>query len=99
MLVRTVTDIGRLVKERRRHLGWDQQRLADEVGVTRQWVIQFEKGKPRAAIELVLRSLRVLRLNLDVTPPKANTAQDSTAPTLPEVDLDKLIEKARGRKQ
>lgn len=31
--------------EHRRHRGWSQQRLADELGVSRQTVISIEKGR------------------------------------------------------
>lgn len=31
--------------ERRQELGWSQQRLADELGVSRQTIISIEKGR------------------------------------------------------
>lgn len=99
MIVKTAQDIGLIVRSRRHELGWDQQRLAKEMGVTRQWVIQLEKGKPRAAVELALRALRVLGLDVVVdarsqTRPGPGFAEK---PTDPAFDLDQIIAKARGR--
>ena len=60
MPIRTPIDLGALIRERRRRNGWDQQTLADKIGVSRQWVIEIEKGKPRAEVGLVLRALDAL---------------------------------------
>ena len=54
MLVRTPRDLGLLIRERRKKLGLDQQELAKKVGVSRLWVIEIERGKPRAEIGLVI---------------------------------------------
>ena len=64
MRIRTPKDVGAAIRERRRALGLDQQSLAKRVGVSRKWVIEMEKGKPRAAMRLVLRTLEALGLVL-----------------------------------
>lgn len=56
--VRTPTDVGALVRDRRQRLGWKQEDLARRVGVSRQWVVGVEKGKPGAELGLVLQTLR-----------------------------------------
>lgn len=74
----TPLDFGNTIRQRRKKLGWDQARLAHEIGVSRQWVIDMEKGKPRAELHLVLRALKALDLRLSLddgqTRPAATTA-------------------------
>lgn len=41
--------------ELRRGYGWSQQRLADELGVTRQTVISIEKGRFDPSLPLAFR--------------------------------------------
>lgn len=67
MVVRTAGDLGKLIRARRRQLGLGQQDLADRVGVSRLWIVEFERGKPRAEVGLVLRTLTALGLELDIT--------------------------------
>ena len=60
MRIRTPKDVGAAIREKRRALGLDQRSLAKRVDVSRKWVIEIEKGKPRAAMRLVLRTLDAL---------------------------------------
>lgn len=60
MRLRTPQDIGWAIRERRRALHLDQAELARRVGVSRQWIIGIEKGKGRADLSLVLRTLDAL---------------------------------------
>ena len=62
MLARNATDIGLIMRERRRKLGLDQGELARRIKVSRQWIVEIEKGKPRAEIGLVLRALDALEI-------------------------------------
>ena len=41
--------------ERRAELGWSQQRLADELGVSRQTVISIEKGRFDPSLPVAFR--------------------------------------------
>lgn len=45
--------------ERRRERGWSQQRLADELGVSRQTVISIERGRFDPSLPLAFRLARV----------------------------------------
>lgn len=83
MRLRTATDIGAAIRERRRSLRWDQRELAQRVGVGRQWVIDVEKGKPRAALNLVLRTLDVLGIVL-----RTETPPPRSGPSLPGAAID-----------
>lgn len=47
------------VAERRHGRGWSQQRLADELGVSRQTVISIERGRFDPSLPLAFRLARV----------------------------------------
>ena len=64
MRIRTPSDLGALIRDRRIKLALDQQSLAQKVGVSRQWIVEVEKGKPRAEIGLLLRTIDVLGIQL-----------------------------------
>ena len=92
--LKTPADLGNVILQRRKALGWDQARLAHEAGVSRQWIIEIEKGKPRAELQLVLRTLNVLGIELNtstynLSPPVAS----GQALDLP--DVDRIIEYSR----
>lgn len=44
-----------LVNESRQRLGWSQQRLADELGVSRQTIISIERGRFDPSLPLAFR--------------------------------------------
>ncbi|MFF0905476.1 UNVERIFIED_CONTAM: helix-turn-helix transcriptional regulator [Kocuria sp. CPCC 205316] len=44
-----------LVNESRQSLGWSQQRLADELGVSRQTIISIERGRFDPSLPLAFR--------------------------------------------
>jgi len=76
MRIRTVTDLGAFIRERRTRLGMDQISLAKKAGTSRKWLVEVEQGKPRAEIGLILRTLKSLEISIAleadssvVTPP------------------------------
>jgi HTH-type transcriptional regulator/antitoxin HipB len=69
MQIRTPLDLGHAIRERRKQLELDQRELADRVGVSRQWLVEIERGKPRAEVGLLLRVLRELELRLETLAP------------------------------
>lgn len=91
MRIRTAKELGLLSREQRRRLGWGQAELAEKVGVSRQWIVAFERGKPGAALGLVLRTLHELGVDLEIAVGARSPAEES----LTEVDLDALIDRAR----
>jgi len=93
MRLRTPTEIGALLRQRRRDLGLSQLELAQRVGVSRQWIVDVERGKPRAELGLVLRALEVLDVRLrieDLPPPKP---RPSSRPNV--IDVDAVVRAAR----
>lgn len=90
MLIRTPGDLGAAIREHRRRSRLDQLELARQIGVSRQWVIEIEKGKPRAAVGLVLRALDALGVTLSI--PAATRAAKKHAP---DIDIDQIVDKAR----
>lgn len=66
MRIRTPREVGLLIRELRTRRQWSQGRLAEAIGVSRQWVAALEQGKPRAELGLTLRALNSLGVTLDV---------------------------------
>lgn len=56
-----------------------QQALANAIGASRWWVNEFERGKPRAELSLVLRVLATLgvRLIAETHEPSGTSAIDA----------------------
>lgn len=57
---------GELLRERRRELGLSQAEVAAQVGASRQWVIDIEKGKERAELGMAFKLAEVLGVQLKV---------------------------------
>lgn len=87
-VVQSSGDLGLVIRARRRELGLDQHELASMIGASRHWVIGIEKGKERADVGLLLRTLRALGLVVLVQPMPTLTTGDP-------VDIDRVIERAR----
>ena len=94
MRIRTPVDFGALIRDRRLALGLDQKTLADKVGVSRQWIVEIEKGKPRAEIALVLRAIDVLGIPLTASESPKEKSRDMQAP----IDIDSIISAARRKR-
>ena len=95
MFVRTSTDLGAVIRDRRKQLKLDQAAVAKKIGVGREWVIQIEKGHPRAELDLVLRAIDALNIQLDASVDQGNQVKHRR--TNP-VDIDAIISKARKTK-
>ncbi|MGE0229775.1 MAG: type II toxin-antitoxin system Y4mF family antitoxin [Dehalococcoidia bacterium] len=94
MRLRTAMDIGAAIRQKRKTLGLDQGSVSERVGVSRQWVVDIEKGKPRAALRLVLRTLEVLGIELwteESEPASVRGALPGAG-----IDLGRVLEAHRG---
>ena len=89
MLIRTPSDLGAVIRDRRKQLKLDQATFANRIGVSRQWVIQIERGRPRPELGLVLRALDALDIQLDASA-RAPHRRRSGA-----VDIDDIVAKAK----
>ncbi len=85
-MLKTPADLGNIIREGRKQRGLDQTTLAQEIGVSRKWVIDIEKGKPRAELALVLRTLNALGISLNAR------QTDGTNATQPNTSIDDIIE-------
>ncbi|MFZ6003923.1 MAG: helix-turn-helix domain-containing protein [Actinomycetota bacterium] len=83
MRLRTMGDVGAMVRDRRREAGLSQTELAGLAGVSKRWLAALEAGKPGAEMALVLRTFAALGTEL--------RADDTRAPTTGGVDLDALL--------
>jgi y4mF family transcriptional regulator len=93
MLIRTPADFGAIIRDRRKQLKLDQAALAKRIGVSRQWVIEIERGHARAELGLVLRAIDVLDINLEANIDQANRRRRSEA-----VDINSIVAKAKKSK-
>jgi HTH-type transcriptional regulator/antitoxin HipB len=91
MRIRTPADLGALIRSTRKKLRLDQSTLARKIGVSRLWLVEIEKGKPRAEIGLILRALDALHVNLTATTAATPSREDSTNA----IDIDRIVAAAR----
>jgi len=92
MKIRTPLDLGLAIRDQRRKLGLSQAELARRTGVGRQWVVAVERGKSRAELGLVLRTLSALDLRLTIQP---GNLWSRSSDEMSLVDIDAVINDAR----
>ncbi|MDP2378392.1 helix-turn-helix domain-containing protein [Reyranella sp.] len=90
MFIRTPADLGAVIRDRRRQLKLDQAAFAKRIGVSRQWVIEIERGHPRAELGLVLRALDALNIRIDVDADQTVRRRAHGA-----VDINAIVDKAK----
>ena len=97
MRIRTATDLGAFIRERRTRLGMDQITLAKKAGTSRKWLVEVEQGKPGAEIGLILRTLKSLEISI-------NLAADTLVATPPSdkaktPDINSVLDSLKKRPQ
>lgn len=97
MQIRTASDIGALIRDQRKNQKLDQAELAKKVGVNRRWVLEVERGKPRAEVGLVLKTLDALGLTLLIEGQTA--ARRRGGREIESVDIDAIVENAKRPKR
>lgn len=65
-IARSATDLGKQLRSRRRAIHMSQGELAQAMGVSRKWVIDFESGHPRAALALVIDAFDAVGAAVDI---------------------------------
>lgn len=99
MQIRTASDIGALIREQRKNQKLDQAELAKKVGVNRRWVLEVERGKPRAEVGLVLKTLHALGLTLLIEGGTAARRRGGRGREIESVDIDAIVENAKRPKR
>jgi HTH-type transcriptional regulator / antitoxin HipB len=101
MRIRTPADLGALIRDRRIKLHLDQKSLAAQAGVSRQWIVEAERGKPRAEIGLLLRTLGALGIALEVAKEHHPQPKDRSVSRGVDahVDIDSIVESARRKRK
>lgn len=92
MRLHTPKEFGFLIKDSRTRRGLTQASLANQVGVSRKWIVDLESGKATAELGLVLRTLRALGLELDAR-------EQSDAFAKGDIDIDAIVEAARRKRR
>lgn len=59
-------EIGNIIKERRKHLGVNQQTLADLAGVGLNTLVAIERGEGNPQLSTLLNILDTLGLQMDI---------------------------------
>jgi HTH-type transcriptional regulator / antitoxin HipB len=90
MQIRRPDDLGALIRSARSERGLNQQELADRLGTSRWWVIEMERGKSTARLDLVLRALNELGVTLTASMSEAGTSPPSEPPDL--IDIDAIAD-------
>ena len=93
--INSLRDLVAAVRGRRKSLGWTQSELANRAHVSRQWISEFEAGKPTAELGLVIRLLDALELRLTVD--SGEQRQPARGESATTVDLDAVLDDYRSR--
>ncbi|WP_049748312.1 helix-turn-helix domain-containing protein [Mycolicibacterium goodii] len=74
MQIKTMGDVGALVRSARTARGMTQAELAQRLHISRDWVVRLEKGHPRLEAQRVLDALRVVGVGLEATVAEAQVS-------------------------
>ena len=96
MRIRTATDLGAFIRERRTKLGMDQISLAKKAGTSRKWLVEVEQGKPGAEIGLILRTLKSLEILIDL---EADSSVATPLPRKKAPDINSVLDSLKKRPQ
>ena len=66
IVIMDTKEIGTIIKERRKHLGVNQQTLADLAGVGLNTLVAIERGEGNPQLNTLLTILDTLGLQLDI---------------------------------
>jgi len=80
MLLRRPHDLAALLRNGRARAGWSQARLAEAVGVSRQWISLVENGKTSVEFDLVVGALQALGYRLRVEPSQSSAEPKDLPP-------------------
>src|SRR5262249_4415516 len=87
--IHSIRDLAAATRGRRLELDLSQAALAERVGVSRQWINEFESGKPRAELRLVLRLIEAIGRTMTLDGGQTLAADKDAGSA---VDLDDLLD-------
>jgi HTH-type transcriptional regulator/antitoxin HipB len=90
--IRRPSDIGALVRAARQARGLNQQQLSDQLGVSRWWVNEFERGKSTARLDIVLRALNELGVTLSASLGDASEKDVKPESRTSGIDIDDIAD-------
>jgi HTH-type transcriptional regulator / antitoxin HipB len=100
LYLKTPAQLGAAIKARRTQLGIDQGTLANRARVSRNWLMQLEKGAPGASIGIILRVLGPLKMSLSLeSPDKADTTDQRASAQFSPVDINQVIQSLKSTKR
>lgn len=91
--ISTIRDVAAAVRGRRQTLGLTQADVARRARVSRQWISEFESGKPTAELALVIRLLDALGLYFSLE--SRDATKGPQPPVVGTIDLDALLDEHR----
>jgi HTH-type transcriptional regulator/antitoxin HipB len=96
--LRRAEDVASLVRARRIEIGLTQQALADRLTVSRKWVNEIEQGNANAKLELVLRAINELGIDLYGHAP-TGSEPDPACQSVNGIDVDAIAEMGLPRRR
>ncbi|WP_328331004.1 helix-turn-helix domain-containing protein [Kribbella sp. NBC_00382] len=90
MEIHTPQALGATVRGQRQRMHLTQAALADAAGVSRAWLIEFEKGKPTVELGRILAVIEALGITLEVRigDPPASSVRSELDTLLDEYNQD-----------
>lgn len=76
MRIRTVNELGAMVRRLRKQRGWTQDELAERAGISRRTLVAMEHGNPRGEIGIVVRVIAALDRELAIDERSSGNADD-----------------------
>ncbi len=70
MLIKTVLELGQLVRQARKAQGLTQSELAGAAGTGLRFIVDLERGKPTCEANKAFRVTAMLGIKLEATMPK-----------------------------
>jgi HTH-type transcriptional regulator / antitoxin HipB len=67
-LARNPRQLGNIIRNARRHRGWNQTQLGDKAGLRQETISLIESGNPATKIDTILSVIAALDLEIQVTP-------------------------------
>lgn len=96
--MRSITEVGGLIQQRRTDLGLTQAQVAQHANVSRDWIISIENGRRLTVdFERLLRTLDVLDLSIEISAMAKEDQSDADRAVLDRLSRAQSIDFGRSR--